>query len=171
MTLFLETEAERAVCVWENTVVDRGTARDLTQREAEGVLRHVWELCRMPGNPPSVQWVTDRDSEKYLPGAMAYVDSATAGSIVLQCGGTTQTVLHEVAHVLTDDPLDIMEIRCVAEHEMHGRLWLANYLWLLDRLMGPGYNTFYLRSKMPRVLRPNDIPFYPVIWGKPRPGL
>ena len=163
------TALERETNAWDHRHVIGRDPRALSVPEAEAVCAHVWPLCRMPGRPPSVRSIEPQHPD-YIQGAWAYVDGPT-GVMTLQRPVGTAVILHEMAHQLTDDPMNRLELRALVEPEMHGPVWLSNYLWLLDRLMGPAYNTFALRAAMTPAMRPMELPYHPVIWGEPRVGL
>jgi len=155
---------------WENRHVMHGDRRPVTAEEAAAVLGYVWQMCGLPNRPPQVLRVT-RDSRLWEPGAAAYVEH-DGWRVVLQAAWcNTAAVLHEAAHLLTDDPLDAAELRPCAEVPRHGPLFMQNALWLYGRLLGPACNPFRLRATMPAALNPLQIPLHPVIWGKPRSDL
>lgn len=161
---------ERDVAAWTARHVKARDGSRVDARVATAVTAHAVELARLPQRAPSVTYVGPDDAG-YVYGALASISYDGLHIALHEPVVTTSTVLHEVAHLLTDDPLAWMESKRVNEQPMHGPLFLANYLWLLGRLMGPAYNPFYLRSTMPARLCPHTIPYHPVIWGQPRSDL
>jgi hypothetical protein len=153
-----------AVYRWEDEHVMARDRVRIDPTTAQAVLTHAWQLCRLPGKPITVRYVP-KDDPEYRGDVWA---SCGHGVMRIFKPPTTAVILHELCHALTDDPLDQLELRKPTEVDAHGPVWLSNYIWLLDRLMGPGYNTFYLRSTMPLELGPQVLPYYPTIWGKTR---
>lgn len=163
---------DNAVNNWEHPTVHWRDPRPVSVAEAQGILAHVYQLAGIPERPAHVTMVPDRDSPDYTPDTLAYVNGEGTQMVLVRperC--STSVVLHEAAHLLTEDPLDRLECRQPVEPLIHGPIWLSNYLWLLHKLMGPSFNTFYLRGTMPAALNPAAINFYPTIRGKPRSDL
>ncbi len=144
MAVYLETPRERALNRWEYAVVDAEDCRRISTEEAAAVLNHVWQLYGMPNKPP-VPRVIGPDQDDYIPGCAA---SVSPTSFKIYGPINTVTVLHEAAHLMTEDPLDRMERRRLAEREIHGDLWLSLYVELLDRLMGPKFNRLRLMATL-----------------------
>lgn len=167
----LLTAWERELRQWHYNQLERRCVDNLCHDlpAAKAVVGHVWQLAGLPGKPLEVVLV-GKDHPEYIPGPLAYWDSLNL-FIGLQRDCSTVVVLHEMAHVLTENPLDGLELRPLVEREMHGPVWLQNFLWLLDRCMGSAYNGFYLRSTMPALLSPMTIPMHPKIWGEDRRDL
>jgi hypothetical protein len=132
----------------------------------------VVELLGLPCKAPTVRRVDKGDPDiAYVHGALAGMDQDGTMIYFYKPTLPTTVVLHELAHLTVTDPLDHMELRKPEEGSDHGPIWLGNYLWLLDKLMGPSYNSFYLRNTMPALMQPQALPFHPIIWGKPKVGL
>ncbi len=167
MAVQLLTPEEKACNSWEWPHVHNRDASRLDLTTVRAVCLHVWSLAQMPGRPPLAVQVGPDDQE-YIPGAFAYVEDSR---LCVQRTLSTTMVLHELSHVLTDDPLDALEMRAPVESEMHGPVFLQNYLWLLGRLMGPLFNPFRMRATMPAILKPAALPLHPVIRGVPRSDL
>lgn len=158
---------ERVVLDWETRHVDPRDRSRVDVRVARAVLTHVWAVLGMPCNPPVLTSLRPQDAG-YVLGALAFVDADGTHIVMQKPELATSVILHEIAHCMTDDPLGSMEHRRPVEREMHGPLWLTNYLWLLDRFMGPVYNTFHMRATLPPQTDGWSIPFHPIVWGKAR---
>jgi hypothetical protein len=163
---------DEATIRWEDKNVilrDRSLVGVVT---GKAIATHIADLCKLPIKAPTVRRVDPGDEDlSYTEDALAAMDRGGTLLTLYRPEVPTTVIIHEMAHLLVTDPLDYLEGRKPQELEMHGPIWLTNYLWLLDRLMGPGYNTFYLRSTMPAELQPDKLPFHPIIWGQPRVGL
>lgn len=168
-TVKFTTLAERELNHWDNVHVHGPDRSKLPLPQVKAVVGYVWEMMQLK-RPPCVEYRTPDDAG-YIPGAAAWVSHDCLNMVVQQAATPTVTVLHELAHAVLEDPLEVMEQRSLAEREMHGPLWLANYLFLLDRLMGPLYNQFYMRSSLPAAVRAWRIPYHPTVRGKPRVDL
>lgn len=164
-----ETKQEAALSKWDHECVFPRDRSALGLPQIKAVVGHTWELFQLK-RPPAVVQVTP-DDKGYTHGALAWVahDCLTMG--VQQPTLATSMVLHEVAHAVLEDPLARLEMRKPVEREIHGPLWLANYLFLLDRLMGPLYNQFHVRSTLPPEVRGWTIPYHPTVRGQPRGDL
>ena len=166
----LTSSWEKAVVRWECAHVDPMDRSRVCARVAAAVAQHALSLAQVPHKAPVVTYVGP-DDPGYIAGAAAAMYPDGLRMDIFQREVRTSTVLHEIAHLLTEDPLDCMELRRLNERPMHGPLFLQNYLWLLGRLMGPAYNPFYLRGTMPAVLSPGAIPLHPCVWGRQRTDL
>lgn len=164
----ITTKRERELNRWEWVNVHARDTKPVSCAVANAVLQHVWGLLGVPGKPPLAELVP-ATSPDYIGGCTASVN-ATKFSVYRPHELTTTVVLHELAHLITDDPLDELERKPYAEREMHGRLFLANFVFLLDRFMGPAFNQFYLRGTMPASLSA-DLPWHATVWGVAKPGL
>lgn len=158
---------ERKLAEWESRHVAPRDRSRIDLNVSRAVLSHVWEVLRMPNNPP-VMTRLGPDDPGYCAGAQAYVDADGTHIVMQRPTLATRVILHEIAHCMTDDPLGSMEHRRPIEREIHGEIWLTNYLWLLDRFMGPLYNTFHMRSTLPPECAAWSIPYHPIVWGKAR---
>jgi hypothetical protein len=135
---------DRAVYDWEARVVRCAGDQRISVEVADGIVRYVYGELGVP-HPPTARMAVDRwERDKYA-GAWA-VSEPTA--IVFVHQPTTSVVLHEIAHALTENPLDTIEKRKLVETETHGDVWLSNYVGLLGKLMGPRYNRPYLMSTL-----------------------
>lgn len=168
MIQYLSKE-ERELNRWDH---QQPLARDrsaLPLPHVKAVVTHVWDMVQLK-RPPAVVHLTPDDA-RYVAGALAWVSHDCLTMAIQAEQVSTAVVLHEMAHAILDDPLDALELRSPAERAMHGPLWLANYLFLLDRLMGPLYNQFHMRSTLPDAVRGWRIPYHPTVRGKPRVDL
>jgi hypothetical protein len=161
MSVYLQTQMERDLNSWEWTHVHRRDTRKVSVDEARGVISHVYSLLGL-AHPPLVRAIS-KDHDDYISGATAYMGRA---QMTLQGPVSTSVLLHELAHAITEDPLDRMELRPLVERESHGPIFVTNFLFLLDKLMGPSFNQFYLRSTLPPYIAAK-LKWHMTVWGKP----
>jgi hypothetical protein len=161
MSVYLQTQMEKDVNKWEWTYVHHRDTRVVSVDEARGIIGYVYGLLGLT-HPPLVRQVP-KDEVGYVSGAMATMSNTAMN---LMGPVTTSIILHEISHILTDDPLDSMELRPLVERESHGPIFLTNFLFLLDKLMGPSFNQFYLRSTLPPYLAAK-LKWHMTVWGKP----
>lgn len=163
------TKEERELNRWDH---QQPLARDrsaLPLPHVKAVVAHVWQMVQLKRPPAVIQ--LGPDDEGYVKGATAWVSHDCLTMAIQAPQVSTVMVLHELAHAILEDPLDRLELRPLAEREMHGPLWLANYLFLLDRLMGPLYNQFHMRGTLPPQVSQWTIPWHPTVHGKARADL
>jgi hypothetical protein len=170
MSVYLETAQERAAHKWECTYVHPLDPHPVGDAVVRGICAHVWQLYRLPDAPPIVRRVGPNEPG-YISGALASVSVDGCYMDLYSPKVTTVIVLHELAHSLTEDPLDRMELRALNEREVHGALFLGNFLDLLDRLMGPRFNKLRLMHTLVSSGVPVRPGWAPVIRGQIRGDL
>lgn len=163
------TKEERAVNQWDNRFSIARDRSALPLPHVKAVVTHVWDMVQLK-RPPAVVQLTPDDA-LYVAGASAWVSHDCLTVAIQAPQVSTAVVLHEMAHAILEDPLDALELRSPAERAMHGPLWLANYLWLMGRLMGPLYNPFHMRGTLPPQVSQWTIPWHPTVHGKARADL
>ena len=146
MSVYHTTKRERALAGWEQTVLDANDRKLLGDAEAAAVIKYVWQQLGL--THPPVYRRLNKDDAGYVEGAWA-VWTGTSVTAMAPCN--TVTLLHELAHGLTEAGLDQLELRRLREREMHGNIFLANYVHLLDKFMGPKFNKPYLMHTLAQI--------------------